>query len=509
MKLSSLLDSIQKNIVKKTNFKDQEILGLCLDYRKAEEKNLFFALGDEEFENAQIPIALENYKKAIKNGAVCVISNSTVKLEIPKHVVWIQVKDIHVAMAHVSKKFFKNPFEKTKIIGITGTNGKTTTSQFIDSMLEQFKKNTVVMGTLGIMTKEKNVQTGLTTPLALDIFRTFKNDKKHNLEYLVIELSSHGGYYKRTDGLDFDIIVFTNLTQDHLDFHPTLEHYKNTKLGFVVNLKKQKKKAQTIINIDDMHSKDFIQESKNAKVKYHTYSVKDPNADFYAKILKLEDGKSVFEVFNKGKFMSAVCVSIPGIFNVYNVLASFCVCYLLGFSVKKITTALANLSTVEGRFEAVSNNKGISVFVDYAHTPDSLKNILQSMKKTFISKNSNRKLICVFGCGGNRDKRKRPLMGKIAADFCDVVVLTSDNPRNESEMTIIKEIQQGIPKKFKNLHTEKNRKKAIFFALKIAKKDDLVLVSGKGHEKFQIIKNKKTPFSDRETILKFFSQIPK
>ena len=197
---------------------------------------------------------------------------------------------------------------------------------------------------------------------------------------------------------------------------------------------------------------------------------------------------------------------IPGIFNVYNALASFCACYLLGFSVKKIISALEKVATVSGRFEMIPNKENIHTFVDYAHTPDSFKNILQAIKKTFPQKKLQRKFICVFGCGGNRDKRKRPLMGKIAIDFCDSIILTSDNPRDEAEMTIIKEIQQGIPKNFKNLYLEKNRKKAIFLALKLAKKEDLVLVAGKGHEKFQTIKNKKIPFSDREVITEFFAK---
>ncbi len=503
MKISSLLQPIQKIIVKKVNFQDQEIHGLALDYRKIRTKNLFFCIEEEEFIEAKIPSPLPNYQKAIQKGAVCILSSKSAKLKIPKHIIWIQVSDAHLAMALIVKKFFQDPFNKTKIIGVTGTNGKTTTSQFIDDILNRLKKNTAVVGTLGIMHKEKNVQTGLTTPLALDLYQILGSDKKDHLEYLVIEITSHGNYYKRVSAIEFDIIIFTNLTQDHLDFHLTWENYKNSKLNYFINLASQKKIAQTLINKDDVHSKDFIQASNTAKLKNHTYSIKDPDADFFAKILNLVGGKSSFEIFSKGKFLATIHLKIPAIFNIYNALASFCACYLLGFSAKEITSALKNLATVTGRFEIIPNKAGIHVFVDYAHTPDALQNILQAIKKTFPQKRLQRKLICVFGCGGNRDKRKRPLMGKIAANFCDSIVLTSDNPRDELEMTIIKEIQQGISKNFKNLYLEKNRKKAIFLALKLAKKEDLVLVAGKGHEKFQTIKNKKIPFSDREVILEF------
>ena len=356
------------------------------------------------------------------------------------------------------------------------------------------------------MHKEKNVQTGLTTPLALKLYQTLAPKKKSNADYLVMEITSHGNHYKRAAAIEFDIIIFTNLTQDHLDFHPTWEHYKKAKLDYFVNLKKQKKKAYTLINEDDVYGKDFLQASSSKNLKNYTYSVKNPGSDFFGKILKLEDGKSFFEIFNKEKYLGLVRFKIPGIFNVYNALASFCACYLLGFSVKKIISALEKVATVSGRFEMIPNKENIHTFVDYAHTPDSFKNILQAIKKTFPQKKHQRKFICVFGCGGNRDKRKRPLMGKIAIDFCDSIILTSDNPRDEAEMTIIKEIQQGIPKNFKNLYLEKNRKKAIFLALKLAKKEDLVLVAGKGHEKFQTIKNKKIPFSDREVITEFFAK---
>ena len=470
MKISSLLQPIQKIIVKKVNFQDQEIQGLALDYREITEKNLFFCIAEEEFTEVKIPAPLSNYQKAIKNGAVCILSSHKTKLEISKNTVWIQVKDEHLAMALITKKFFQDPFKKTKIIGITGTNGKTTTSQFINDIFNQLKKNTAVAGTLGIMHKKINQYTGLTTPLSLNLYETLTSEKKKKLDYLTIEITSHGNYYKRTVGIEFDIVIFTNLTQDHLNFHPSWEHYKESKLNYFTNLSTQKKIAQVLINIDDAHSKDFLQASRLAKQGIHTYSARDPNADFFAKILKLDGGKSSFKIFNKDQHLGQVNFKIPGLFNVYNALASFCACYLIGISATKTIASLEKVARVPGRFEMIPNDSGIHTFVDYAHTPDSLKNILQAITKTFKKPKTKRNLICVFGCGGNRDKRKRPLMGKIAIDFCDSIILTSDNPRDEAEMTIIKEIQQGIPKNFKNLYLEKNRKKAIFLALKLKKR---------------------------------------
>ena len=418
-------------------------------------------------------------------------------------------------MALIVKKFFNNPFKNTKIIGVSGTNGKTTTTQYIYKVLKNFKKNIASTGTLGIVSDKKVIRTGLTTPLALDTFTNLSKTAKNNsYEYLAMEITSHSSHFHRVSGMDFDLAIFTNLTQDHLDFHLTWDHYKKSKLQYFANLIKQKKPAIVLINKDDSNSPDFLnlfnQETKN--IKTYTYGIRDQNADFIAKILTADDNKSNFEIIAKGKFLGEINFQMHGIFNIYNSLAAFCACYLMGYAPEKICHNLEKITSIPGRFEKIPNNKNINIFIDYAHTPDALKNILealQTIKKQYIANNLKKiqpKLIVVFGCGGERDNRKRPMMGSIAAKMSDLVILTNDNPRGESEMAILQEIYGGIPQNLRNrVELIKDRKKAIIKALKTAKTKDLVLIAGKGHEQYQIIKKKKLYFSDRETVLNFFS----
>lgn len=503
MKLSQLLKPVENYISEKENFQNVTISNLAIDYRKIIAGSLFFCIEDEEFTAASIPVPIQNYKKAIAKGCVVIISNLEIKLELPKNIIWIKVSNEYLTMAIVINTFYQNPFRQTKIIGISGTNGKTTTNQYIYKILKNFKKEIAVSGTLGIHYKQKIIQTGLSTPLAIELFEKLAQPKiKSKIEYLTMEITSHSNYYNRVANLDFKLAIFTNLTQDHLDFHTTWENYKKSKIQFFANL--AKKKTIALLNSDDRNTNDFIKAIDSNNVKIYTYGINNQNATFLAKILSSSDKGSVFEIIEKKKYLGTIDLKVPGIFNVYNALAAFCCCYLLKFKPHEIIKNLVKDVNVVGRFEKIPNKLGITIVIDYAHTPDSLENVLRTIKNN--QKNTKKKLITVFGCGGERDSSKRALMGKSASKLSDLVILTNDNPRNESQAIILRDIQIGIPNQlFKKVIIIKNRKAAIIKSLTMAKPKDTVLIAGKGHENYQIIGKKKLPFSDRKVVLEFLN----
>ena len=497
------MESITDLIVQKINFCDCVIEKLEMDYRKITPNSLFFCISKEEFVDLNIPHPLTSYPQAIKKGAIVVVSNNKLALTIPKNVVWVKVLDEYLAMALIARKFFQNPFKSTKIIGITGTNGKTTTNQLLASVLTAFQQNTASVGTLGIQYANKNIDTALTTPPILELYQNLS--AIGDLSYLVIEVTSHASNFQRTASLEFDLLIFTNLTSDHLDFHLSWENYKQSKLDYFYRLRQQKKSVITLINKDDAMCQEFCEiVIKSTRRKIYTYSVKNQNADFFAKILVMNNSSSHYSIFYRGDYLGTMRFQIAGLFNIYNSLATFCSCYLFGFPVEQIICHLEKITNISGRFEKISNNFGIHVFVDYAHTADSLEHVLTTIRQNIIEK--QKKLITLFGCGGDRDKNKRPIMGKIAAKLSDFVVLTSDNPRTESEADILAAIQDGIPSQKQNTtFVIKDRKQAIYFALQMAKPSDLVLIAGKGCETYQIVGNKKNYFSDKKVVLDFFS----
>ena len=503
-KLISLLSSITHLVVEKKNYFDCDIKNLAINQKKVTKDSLFFCISREEFTEMNITPPLQSYPQAIKKGVIAVLSSDKQKLNLPKNIVWIKVSDEYLAMALIIKEFYNDLFKNTKIIGITGTNGKTTTNKLLDGIFTSLEKQIASVGTLGIMCQEKNIFTGLTTPLLLDLYQYLAEFQ--NLDYLVVEITSHASHFQRTASLEFDLLIFTNLTSDHLDFHPSWEDYKQSKLIHFQKLAQQKKKAIALINIDDFEGQKLVKLLNKNKVIFYTYSICNKNADFYAKILKITDNSSCYDVFYNGKYFTNIDFPLAGFFNVYNSLASFCASYLLGFSVTDITYHLKTASPVVGRFEKIPNIENKNIFVDYAHTSNSLENVLCTIRSYIIQK-SSKKLITVFGCGGDRDKTKRPIMGKIAALWSDFIILTNDNPRTESSQEILEQILIGIPNnKKKNVVIIPDRRKAIYTALEKAEKEDVVLIAGKGHEKYQIIGKQKKYFLDKKVILDFFQQ---
>ncbi|KGM96644.1 UDP-N-acetylmuramoyl-L-alanyl-D-glutamate--2,6-diaminopimelate ligase [Clostridium botulinum] len=441
--------------------------------------------------NGDVFVAIEGFnvdghkfiQKAIENGAKVIICSKDI--EINKNCTYIKVENTRKALSIIASNFYENPSNEIKLIGITGTNGKTTSTYMIKSILEHAECNTGLIGTIANFIGEEKIKAERTTPESLELHEMFKKMKDKNIEYCIMEVSSHSLSLDRVYGLEFSQGVFTNLTQDHLDFHKTFENYYEAKLSMFNNAK------NSIINIDDSYGERMLKDIPNTSIKV-TYST-ERQADLVAKNIVNHAKGAEFDLVYK-EFTIHINLSIPGIYNVYNALCSAAACLEEGISIEKVKEGLENV-VVPGRCENVTKkyNLGFDVIVDYAHTPDGLENILNTAKDF-----TKGRLISVFGCGGDRDKTKRPIMGKIGSNLSDIAIITSDNPRTEEPMSIINDVVSGIDKD--NYVVVENRKDAIKEAMRIAKKDDVIVVAGKGHEDYQILKDKVIHFDEREVI---------
>jgi UDP-N-acetylmuramyl-tripeptide synthetase len=404
------------------------------------------------------------------------------------------------ALAILSNKFFGYPSKKLKLIGITGTNGKTTTSYFCESIFKEAGYKTGVVGTLCTKIGEKVVKNFLTTPESYDLQEILSIMVKENIEYVIMEVSSHALSLERVKGCEFRVGIFTNLTQDHLDFHKNFEEYKNAKLKLFTEYANLSKEFKGVINVDDENGRFFTNKMEK---KYFTYGIKN-KADITGENLKfVPEGTEFFLKTPKNKIY--LKLKLKGIFNLYNALAASGAAVAENIEIDIIKKGLEKLEYVPGRLEEIKG-ENFSVFVDYAHTPDGLYNILLALRE--ISKG---KIILVFGCGGDRDRKKRPIMGEIAAKLSDYFIITSDNPRSEDPEKIIKEIEEGVKNVKGNFgyEIEIDRETAIRKALKIAKKNDTVIIAGKGHEDYQIFKDRIIHFDDREVVKKVLKEIEK
>lgn len=464
---------------------DINIEGISYDSRKIKKNFMFLCIRGNKVDG-------HNYiDDAIKKGATAILTDKRVHYQ--KGITYINVKNVKEIMSIVGNNFFKNPCQSINLIGVTGTNGKTSTVNFIRQILNyDYKVGSI--GTIGIYDGEKNIKSANTTPESLDIQKNLNEMIKNKCKYCVMEVSSHALALNRIDNIDYNFAVFTNLTQDHLDFHKTLENYKDAKekLFYKTNF-------INLFNIDDKVGGEFFNKNLNENVKNYTYSI-EKEADFRAENIELYPDKTEYDlVIEKKKYR--VETPILGNFNVYNTLAAISTCILLGTSCEDVIKRVKNLKSVSGRFEKVENNKNINIIVDYAHTPDALFNILKSAR--LFTKN---RIILIFGCGGDRDKGKRPIMGEIAQKNADISIITSDNPRFEDEMRIIEDILNGIDKYKKNYLVLKDRKEAIKKAIDIYEEGDLIIIAGKGHENYQIKGNNKVFFDDKEIAKEIISK---
>lgn len=399
--------------------------------------------------------------------------------------------------------FFDYPANRMRMVGVTGTNGKTTTTHMIRHILKAQGHKVGVIGTVHIMIGDTSYPIHNTTPDVVDLQHILHQMVQENVEYCVMEVSSHALALGRVSGVEFDTAVFTNLTQDHLDFHKTFENYlaAKCKLFEQVSAPNQVKDNKgAVINIDDSYGHRVMEKTTAPTITYSTLGKGTLNASD----VHMSTKNSQYTVNYKGESYP-VSMNTTGLFNVYNTLAAIGACLQEGISMEAIDTALKTFSSVPGRFELIEEGQDFAVVVDYAHTPDGLQNILETAKA--IKEN---RIIIVFGCGGDRDATKRPIMGRIAAEYGDKIYVTSDNPRTEDPVQIVKDVEVGVKEALRNGTSYEvivDRREAINHAIHDAKAGDIVIIAGKGHENYQILKNETIHFDDREEARKALKEI--
>lgn len=425
---------------------------------------------------------------AIKKGARAIICE-----EVPKDIknlTIIKTNNSRKLLAFIACNFYDEPSKKLNIIGVTGTNGKTTTTYLIKSILDNIKHKVGIIGTIENRIGDEIIHTERTTPESLELQKLIDEMYNKGCNDVVMEVSSHSLDLYRVSGIDYDIAIFTNLTQDHLDYHKTMENYKIAKSILFEHSK------VSVINIDDNAGNFMIEKSKG---KIITYAI-DKEADLRAENIHISSNGVKFTLDYKNQ-QYLVSLNTPGRFSIYNALGAIGACLSMNIDMCDIIKGLNEVVGVKGRFQTLRNKKGFSVIVDYAHTPDGLENILKTAKEF-----TKGKIITIFGCGGDRDKTKRPIMGNIAGKLSNFCVITSDNPRTENPQTILDEIEVGTKETNCNYIKIVDRREAINYAISIAKENDSVILAGKGHEDYQIFKDETIHFDDVEEVKKAFGE---
>jgi len=436
-----------------------------------------------------------NYiEKAIKDGAVAIVCEILPE-NLEKGITYIKVENSHKALAYMAANFYEHPSENLKLVGVTGTNGKTTVSSLLYQLFKKAGYKVGLLSTVKIMVGDNEYKATHTTPDSLTINKYLQLMNDEGVEFCFMEVSSHGIHQKRTEGLKFEGGIFTNLSHDHLDYHATFAEYRDVKKVFFDQLPKE---AFALTNSDDKNGLVMLQ---NTKAKKYTYALKS-YADYRAQILENEFSGLLLKVND-----SELWTRLIGSFNAYNILAIYGTAELLGLDKDEILRLISELENVSGRFQYFISEGKITAIVDYAHTPDALKNVLETINNI---RTKNEELITVVGCGGNRDKTKRPEMAHIASALSTKVILTSDNPRNEVPETIIEEMEAGVePQNFKKTLSIIDRKQAIKAACQMAGEKDIILIAGKGHESYQEIKGERFDFDDYKIVQDYLKQLQK
>lgn len=458
------------------------------DSRKIQENDVFVAI------RGTLSNGHDFIEKAINLGSVVVICD-TLPDVIVTGITYIQVKDTNSALAFMANNYYDNPSSKLKLVGITGTNGKTTVASLLYQLFKKAGYKVGLLSTVKIMVDEVEYKATHTTPDSLTINYYLNEMVAIGCEYCFMEVSSHGIHQKRTKGLHFEGGVFTNLSHDHLDYHPSFAEYRDVKKSFFDHLPKT---AFALTNIDDKNGLVMLQ---NTYAKKLTYALKS-YADYKAQILENQLSGLLLKI-NENE----VWVKLIGTFNAYNLLAIYGTAVQLGVESFEALRLLSELESVSGRFQFIVSNKKITAIVDYAHTPDALENVLKTINDI---RTKNEQLITVVGCGGDRDKTKRPIMANIATQMSDKAIITSDNPRTENPATIIAEMEAGVePQNFKKSLSIEDRKQAIKTACQLANPNDIILIAGKGHETYQEINGIRHDFDDMKIVKEFLEQLNK
>ena len=470
-----MFENVEYEILQKG--KDFVFNSIEYDSRKIQKGDIFVAMKGFSTDG-------NNYiDKAIKNGAVCILTDEKEhNFSAYKDISFYYIKDLRKHLGVICANLYGHPEKKLKIIGVTGTNGKTTSTYILENILE----NSSRLGTTNYRVKDKFYEAHNTTPESMDIIKLMAESVEKGVEYFIMEVSSHALALGRVDMLEFDGAIFTNLTQDHLDYHKTFEAYFKAKCHLMDLLKKD---AKISLNVDDkyiktIHTKKAVSFGiKNGEIRGEVLEYTNKGMNI---LIKVKDEIKKFHT------------SLIGEYNLYNILGVVSVLINLGIDLNEIVDKISKMKPVVGRFELIENDLNARIVVDYAHTPDGLENVLNTLKN--ITKG---KVYCVFGAGGDRDKTKRPIMGKIATKYCDYLILTSDNPRTEDPLAILSDIEEGIKEQnyTKYIKIEK-REEAIKYAISLLKENDGLMIAGKGHETYQIIGTKTRYFSDQEEVKK-------
>jgi UDP-N-acetylmuramoyl-L-alanyl-D-glutamate--2,6-diaminopimelate ligase len=432
--------------------------------------------------------------KAISSGAIVVVCED-LPSSLTENITYVKVQNANQALAFLSANYFDNPSKKLKLVGITGTNGKTTIASLLYQMFKKAGYKVGLLSTVKIMVDEVEYKATHTTPDSLTINKYLDEMVEIGCEFCFMEVSSHGIHQKRTESLYFEGGVFTNLSHDHLDYHATFAEYRDVKKSFFDGLSKS---AFAITNIDDKNGEVMLQ---NTLAKKRTYALKT-YADFKAQILENQLSGLVLKINNE-----EVWTKLIGSFNAYNILAIYGVAIELGIESTEALRLLSELESVSGRFQFVISNTKITAIIDYAHTPDALENVLKTIENI---RTKNEQLITIVGCGGDRDKTKRPIMANIAATLSDKAIFTSDNPRTENPQTIIEEMEVGVEgQHFKKTLSILDRKQAIKTACQMANSGDIILIAGKGHETYQEINGTRQDFDDMQIVQELLKQLEK
>jgi len=471
---------------------DIEVRGIHYDSRKIQRGDLFVAI------KGTLADGHKFIDTAIANGAIAVVIENDAVLPdsffMHAGVVKIVVGDTRRALAIIAGNFFEHPARKLKLIGVTGTNGKTTTTYLIKQLLESsspsLRGKVGMIGTIEYIIGDERIPATHTTPESLELNQLFVQMVEKQCTHVVMEVSSHSLQQNRVHGLEFAAAVFTNLTQDHLDYHGTMERYFASKKILFDNLPAL---SSAVTNADDAWGLKIVRNTNGSTLTYGIVQ----NSDVHATNISLSIDSTKFEIEHQNQKME-IHSQLVGRFNVQNILAACSVGISLGIPKSAIQNGVASLTSVPGRFERVVSPAGWTAIIDYAHTPDALEKCLNTIHDVLPLDRSN-KIITVFGAGGDRDKTKRPLMGKVVDTLSDVIIVTSDNPRTENPQTIIDDVRAGIQRK-ENVYTDVDRRSAITKALAMAQKGDVVLIAGKGHEDYQVIGTTKHHFSDREIV---------
>jgi UDP-N-acetylmuramoyl-L-alanyl-D-glutamate--2,6-diaminopimelate ligase len=460
---------------------DPEVNGVEYDSRRVKPRNVFVAMRGEASDGNRF------IDEAIAAGAVAVITDSD---RTPGDVAWARVQHGRRALAIASANFYQRPVQKLAVTGITGTNGKSTTAFLIESILQSTGRKTALVGTIEYHVAGKILPAPHTTPESLDLHRLFREAVDAGGTEAVMEASSHALFQQRTFGIPFDVAVFTNLTRDHLDYHKTMDEYFAAKRILFEGCGATPPRV-SVINADDEYGRELIKFCKRRGSEVITYGIS--KADFHSARLEITPRGTCFQMISPDDEIP-VNSQLIGRVNVYNILAAGAAAYARGCSTETIASGIARLARVPGRFERVDCGQPFTVVVDYAHTDDALRN-LTSLAREFVKPTGGR-VITLFGCGGDRDRKKRPLMGEAAGRASDFVVLTSDNPRSEDPLAIINDAVVGLQRTGTKYVVEAERRPAIQIAIEQARPGDIVLLAGKGHEKEQVLASGPVPFDD-------------